>query len=89
MTYRRIGLLYISIYEFASRLLCELALIVGCVVGNEFLATCDWRTLAQAYTIPLTKPMNIAETLPTVTGAAKKTRPLTAIGNLLRAPTIE
>ena len=79
-----------SSYEFAaSRLLAELALIVGCVVGNEFLDACDWRTLAQAYTMPLTKPMKIADTLPTVTGAAKKIRPLMAIGSLLRAPTME
>ena len=77
-------------YELAaSRLLAELALIVGCVVGNEFLATCDCRTLAHVNTIPLTKPRKIAETLPTVTGAAKKMSPLMAIGSLFRAPTIE
>jgi len=34
-------------------------------------------------------PRIIADTLPKVTGAAKKTKPLIAIGNLLRAPTIE
>lgn len=31
----------------------------------------------------------IAETDPNVTGAAKKTKPLTAIGSLFNAPTIE
>lgn len=39
--------------------------------------------------MPLTKPMKIAETLPIVTGAEKNTRPLMAMGSLLRAPTIE
>jgi hypothetical protein len=39
--------------------------------------------------MPLTNPMMIADTLPKVTGALKKTKPLTAIGSLLRAPTIE
>jgi hypothetical protein len=33
--------------------------------------------------------MIIADTLPNVTGAEKKTRPLTARGSLLRAPTME
>ncbi len=39
--------------------------------------------------MPLTKPTAMAETLGKVTGALKKTRPLTARGSLLRAPTIE
>lgn len=39
--------------------------------------------------MPLTKPTKIADTLPKVTGASKNTRPLTAIGSLLRAPTME
>jgi hypothetical protein len=39
--------------------------------------------------MPLTKPTNIAETLGMVTGASKKINPDTAIGSLLRAPTIE
>jgi hypothetical protein len=34
-------------------------------------------------------PMKIAETLPNVTGAAKKIRPAMAMGSLFRAPTIE
>ena len=34
-------------------------------------------------------PTPIAETDGIVTGASKKTRPLTAIGNLFRAPTME
>lgn len=33
--------------------------------------------------------MIIADTLPNVTGALKKTKPLTAMGNLFRAPTME
>jgi hypothetical protein len=47
------------------------------------------RDFATAYTMPLMNPSMIAETLPKVTGAEKKMRPLTAMGNLLRAPTIE
>jgi hypothetical protein len=39
--------------------------------------------------MPETKPIPMAETDPKVTGASKKTRPLIAIGSLLRAPTIE
>lgn len=39
--------------------------------------------------MPEINPTAIAETLGNVTGASKKTKPLTAIGNLLRAPTIE
>lgn len=39
--------------------------------------------------MPLTKPTKIAEQLPKVTGASKKTRPLIAMGSLFRAPTIE
>lgn len=39
--------------------------------------------------MPLTKPTKMAETLPNVTGASKKTRPETAIGSLFKAPTIE
>ena len=42
-----------------------------------------------AYTMPLIEPITIAETLGTVTGASKKTRPLTAMGILFKAPTIE
>jgi len=77
-------------YELAaSRLLCELALITGCDVGRVILFICVCLTFAHAYTIPLTNPIIMAETLPKVTGAAKKTRPLTAIGSLLRAPTME
>ena len=49
----------------------------------------DCFTLANAYTIPLTKPTPIADTLGRVTGASKKISPLKAIGNLLRAPTME
>jgi hypothetical protein len=39
--------------------------------------------------MPLTNPIMIAVTLPKVTGAEKNTSPLTAMGSLLRAPTIE
>lgn len=63
--------------------------MTGWDVGSDILLIADCLTLAQAYTIPLTNPMKIAETLPKVTGASKKTRPLTAIGSLLRAPTME
>ena len=69
-----------------------LALIgAGLVVGSPppILAFADCLTFASAYTIPLMNPTPIAETDGIVTGASKKTRPLTAIGNLLRAPTIE
>ena len=69
-----------------------LALIgAGLVVGNPppTLAFADCLTFASAYTIPLMNPTPIAETDGMVTGASKKTRPLTAIGNLLRAPTME
>lgn len=63
--------------------------MTGCCVGSDILFIAVCLTLAQAYTIPLTNPMMMAETLPNVIGALKKTRPLTAIGSLLRAPTIE
>ena len=69
-----------------------LALIgAGLVVGSPppILAFADCLTFASAYTIPLMNPTPIAETDGIVTGASKKIRPLSAIGNLLRAPTIE
>ena len=46
-------------------------------------------TFATAYTKPLTNPIAMAETLGSVTGASKKMSPLTAMGSLLRAPTME
>ncbi len=46
-------------------------------------------TLETAYTMPLTNPTKMADTLGMVTGASKKMRPDTAIGSLLRAPTME
>ena len=63
----------------------------GLVVGNPppILAFADCLTFASAYTIPLMNPTAIAETDGIVTGASKKIRPLIAIGNLLRAPTME
>lgn len=73
----------------ASRLLALLELIVGWLVGKDILAICDCLTFAHAYTMPLTKPMNMAETLPKVTAASKNTRPLRAMGSLFKAPTIE
>ena len=77
-------------YELAAALLlAELALIMGIAVGKTLADFSFGRTFDQAKTMPLTKPMKIAETLPKVTGALKKMRPLTAIGSLLRAPTIE
>lgn len=39
--------------------------------------------------MPETKPRKMAETEPKVTGALKKIRPETAIGSLLRDPTME
>ena len=69
-----------------------LALIgAGLVVGSPppILAFAVCLTFASAYTIPLINPTAIAETDGIVTGASKKIRPLSAIGNLLRAPTIE
>ena len=63
----------------------------GFVVGNPppILAFADCLTFASAYTIPLMKPTPIAETDGMVTGASKKIRPLSAMGNLLSAPTME
>ena len=69
-----------------------LALIgAGLVVGSPppILAFADCLTFASAYTIPLMNPTPMAETDGIVTGASKKIRPLSAMGNLLRAPTIE
>lgn len=69
-----------------------LALIgAGFVVGSPppILAFADCLTFASAYTIPLINPTPIAETDGIVTGASKKMRPLSAIGSLLRAPTME
>lgn len=73
---------------WASRLLWLLALIT-LVVGRVFFASAPCLTFAQAYTIPLKKPMMIAETLPKVTGAWKKIKPDTATGSLLSAPVME
>jgi hypothetical protein len=58
-------------------------------VGKESLGLALCRTLARAYTIPLIKPTKMADTLPNVTGASKKIRPLTAMGSLFKAPTME
>ena len=58
-------------------------------VGRDILANSFSRILAQAYTIPLTNPIKIADTAPSVTGASKKMKPLMAIGSLLSAPTME
>ena len=63
-----------------------LALIV-LVVGRVSGFFCG--IFAYAYTRPLTNPMEMALTLPNVTGASKNIKPATAIGSLLRAPTIE
>ena len=63
--------------------------MTGCWVGKDILFAAVCLTFAHAYTIPLTNPMMIADTLPNVTGALKKTKPLTAIGSLFRAPTME
>ena len=69
-----------------------LALIgAGFVVGSPppILAFADCLTFASAYTIPLMNPTAMAETDGIVTGASKKMRPLSAIGSLFRAPTME
>lgn len=80
-----------SIYDLKESLaLWLLALMGAFVVGSPPVFGFDpCLTLAKAYTIPLTKPTAIAETLGIVTGASKNMRPLKAIGSLLRAPTIE
>ena len=63
----------------------------GLLVGSPppILACADCLTFASAYTIPLMNPTPIADTDGIVTGASKKMRPLSAMGNLLRAPTME
>lgn len=78
-------------YDFReSRALWLLALMGWFVVGRTpVLGLEPCLTLAKVYTIPLTKPTAIAETLGTVTGASKNTSPLSAMGSLLRAPTME
>jgi len=62
------------------------ALVVGKMptFGFEFCLT-----LANAYTIPLTKPTKIAPTLGKVTASSKKMRPEMAMGSLFKAPTME
>ena len=66
-----------------------LALIVPLVVGRTVLGFDESLIFERVYTIPLTKPTKIAETLGIVTGALKKIKPETAMGNLFRAPTME
>lgn len=39
--------------------------------------------------MPLMNPKKMADTLPNVMGASKKTKPLIAIGSLFNAPTME
>jgi len=63
--------------------------MTGCDIGSDIFAAALCLTLAQAYTMPLTNPIIIADTLPNVTGASKKIRPLTATGSLFKAPTME
>ena len=63
--------------------------MVGVVVGRMDLDAAVCLIFAQAYTSPEMKPIMMADTLPRVIGASKKMRPLTAMGSLLRAPTIE
>jgi hypothetical protein len=73
-----------------SLMLWLLALMGGLLMGKvPVTALADCFTLARAYTIPLMKPTTMADTLGKVTGASKKMRPDTAIGSLLRAPTME
>jgi hypothetical protein len=73
-----------------SLILWLLALSGGLEVGRTPVfgfAFCF--TLAIAYTMPLTNPTVIAETLGKVTGASKKMRPDRAMGSLFKAPTME
>ena len=79
-----------QIYDFnESRILCELALVGRIPLCWLPLSACLCQTFATAKTIPLTKPTDIALTLASVTGTSKNTRPETAMGSLLSAPTIE
>lgn len=71
-----------------SLLLFALALI-GTLVGNIPCGAFFSVAFATAYTMPLTNPTKMADTLGIVTGASKKTNPETAMGSLLSAPTIE
>ena len=66
-----------------------LALTVLLVVGKIVFGLAASFIFATAYTIPLTKPIKIADTLGKVTGASKNISPETAIGSLFSAPTIE
>ena len=67
-----------------------LALIGGFEVGRTpVFGLDDCLTFANAYTIPLTKPTPMADTLGSVTGASKKISPLKAMGSLFKAPTME
>ena len=82
--------LLLPLHELAaSLLLWALALMVGLLVGRMPTSWAFWRTLAQVKTRPLTKPRKMAVTLPKVTGASKKIRPLMAMGSLFSEPTIE
>lgn len=77
-------------HDFVSFSLCSFAFTASWfVVGKDIFAFADSTTLAHAYTTPLTKAISTAETLPNVTGALKKMKPLTAMGSLFRAPTME
>lgn len=58
-------------------------------VGNTVLGFELSLIFDTVYTIPLTNPMKMAETLGIVTGASKKISPETAIGSLFNAPTME
>jgi hypothetical protein len=61
-------------------------LVVGSPLG---LAASADLIFAIAYTMPEAKPIAIAETPGNVTGSWKNTKPLTAIGSLFKAPTME
>ena len=63
--------------------------MTGCCVGRDILFMAVCLTLDHVYTIPEMNPMMIADTLPKVIGASKKINPLTAMGSLFRAPTME
>ena len=72
----------------ASRELLELALAIGCDKGRPPPDPLPCVILAQAYTMPLTTPIMMAETLPKVIGAEKNMSPQMASGSLFNAPTM-
>lgn len=82
--------LEINVHERSESLMLWLLALTGLVVGKMptfGLAFC--LIFATAYTMPLTNPIMMADTLGKVTGASKKINPESAIGSLFSAPTME